>query len=93
MDALLAGAGRKDVRAGVMTLLSTIDAVKVTDDGQQLDLTQHGLRRRLRGDLYVDAKTGVPQKFVGGDAGKAPDVVVDYEIKRVTAAIWADAAA
>ena len=32
MDALLAGAGRKDVRAGVMTLLATIDAVTVTEE-------------------------------------------------------------
>ena len=30
-DALLAGAGRKDVRAGVLLLLATIDTVKVTE--------------------------------------------------------------
>ncbi len=39
MDALLAGAGRKDVRAGVMTLLATIDAVTVTAEGDRLKLT------------------------------------------------------
>ncbi len=38
MDALLAGAGRKDVRAGVMVLLATIKTV-VTDDGKTLTLT------------------------------------------------------
>ena len=35
----------------------------------------------------------MPQKFVGGEPGKEPSVVIDYEIKRVTAANWADAAA
>ena len=92
MDALLAGAGRKDVRAGVMTLLATIDAVTVTDEGELLKLTNTDFGNYAE-NLYVDAETGVPQKFVGGEPGKAPSVVIDYEIKRVTAANWADAAA
>jgi len=69
MDALLAGAGRKDVRAGVMTLVATIDAVTVTDEGNRLKLTNTDFGNYAE-NLYVDAETGVPQKFVGGEPGK-----------------------
>ncbi|MBE2316346.1 hypothetical protein DVA67_010190 [Solirubrobacter sp. CPCC 204708] len=92
MDALLAGAGRKDVRAGVMTLLHTIDTVKVTEEGELLKLTATDYQGGYTENLFVDAETGVPQKFEGGVPGKTPDVVVDYDVKRVTAANWADAA-
>ena len=93
MDALLAGAGRKDVRAGVMTLLATIDTVKVTEEGRLLKLSATDFGGSYTENLYVDAETGVPQKFVGGETGKEPSVTIDYDIKRVTAANWADAAA
>ncbi|MDA0182697.1 hypothetical protein OJ997_20465, partial [Solirubrobacter phytolaccae] len=93
MDALLAGAGRKDVRAGVMTLLATIDTVKSTEEGKLLKLTATDFGGGYAENLYVDAETGVPQKFVGGEAGKEPSVTIDYDVKRVTAANWADAAA
>jgi hypothetical protein len=92
-DALLAGGGRPDVRAGVLLLLSTIDTVKVTEVGGTLKLMATDYPDGYTETYYVNAKTGVPEKFVGGVPGKAPDVTVTYEIKRVTAANWADAAA
>ena len=92
-DALLAGAGRKDVRAGVMALLATIDTVNVKETADTLTLTATDYPDGYTETYIVDAKTGVPQRFVGGVAGRTPDVTVTYEIKRVTAANWADAAA
>lgn len=93
MDALLAGAGRADVRAGVMRILATMPKVKATETQDTLTITQTDFSGGYRETLIVDAQTGVPQKFIGGEAGKTPTVVVDYEIKRVKAANWADAAA
>lgn len=93
MDALLAGAGRADVRAGVMKILSEMPKVKVTETAETLALTQTDFTDGYEETLIIDAKTGVPVKFVGGTHGQEPSVVVDYEIKRVTAANWADAAA
>jgi hypothetical protein len=93
MDALLAGAGRKDVRIGVMTLLDTIDAVKVSETGKTLKLSAAVFRDDYTENLFVDAETGVPEKFVGGVPGETPAVTIDYDVKRVTAADWADAAA
>ncbi|HEY4097610.1 MAG TPA: hypothetical protein VGM33_18950 [Baekduia sp.] len=36
--------------------------------------------------ILLDAGTGVMLQMIGGTAGQAPDVVVTYDIKRVTAA-------
>lgn len=93
MDALLAGAGRKDVRAGVMTLLATIDTLETREEGELLKLTSTDFPDGYAESLYIDAETGIPQKFEGGVPGKEPDVRVDYDVRRVTAANWADAAA
>jgi hypothetical protein len=93
MDALLAGAGRKDVRAGVMALLATIETVKVSREGRLLELSATDFPDAYTETLFVDAGTGVPQKFVGGVPGEEPGVRIDYDVKRVTAATWADAAA
>ncbi len=93
MDALLAGAGRSDVRAGVMQLLSKLPKVKVTETADTLTITSTDFADGYQETLIVDAQTGVPRQFIGGDVGEKPSVTVDYEIKRVTAANWADAAA
>jgi hypothetical protein len=85
MDALIAGAGDAKVRSGVMKLLATIEAVKVTDRGATLELTDTDFPDGYQETLVVDASTGVIQKMIGGDAGKTPAVVVDYDIKRVDA--------
>jgi hypothetical protein len=83
MDALIAGAGNAEVRAGVMHLLNTITAVKVADHGATLDIRNTDFPDGYAETLTVDAKTGVIQKMTGGVVGRTPDVVVDYEIKRV----------
>ncbi len=50
MDALIAGAGDPDVRAGVMRLLSTIAGVTVDRPWRDARHPQHGVPRRLLGD-------------------------------------------
>ena len=59
MDALIAGAGDPDVRAGVMRLLSTIATVKVTDHGATLDIRNTDFPDGYAETLTVDAETGV----------------------------------
>jgi len=93
MDALLAGAGRSDVRAGVMTLLATIDSVKVSEVSKSLKLSAAVFKDDYTESLFVNAQTGVPEKFVGGAPGEPPAVTIDYDVKRVTAADWADTSA
>jgi hypothetical protein len=86
MDALIAGAGRADVRAGVMNLLSTVPTVRSERAGAAISITDTGFSDDYRETLIVDAGSGVIEKMVGGTAGKAPDVTVDYDVQRVTAA-------
>jgi hypothetical protein len=84
VDAMAAGAGDKDVRAGVMALLATIPSVKVEDHGATLDLRNTAVSIGYEETLTVDAKTGVLQKLVGGETGKA-GVAINYDVKRVNA--------
>jgi hypothetical protein len=86
MDALIAGAGRAEVQAGVMNLLATIPAVHSSRDGEVISITNTGFPGRYRETLIVDARTGVIEKMVGGTAGQTPDVTVRYDVRRVTAA-------
>ena len=86
MDALIAGAGDTKVRAGAMRLLATIP----TRQGRATTARRWtcATRRSSAGyeeTLTVDAKTGVIEKMVGGDAGKPASVTVTYDIKRVEA--------
>lgn len=93
LDTLVAGAGRRDVRAGVLRVLATVDTVDVratTTGGRDV----LALRARLFPDGYVehltiDATTGVPLRFEGGYPGARPTVVVTYDVQRVTAATLA----
>ncbi len=86
MDALIAGAGRADVSAGVMNLLSTIAAVHSERDGGAITITDAGFSGHYEETLIVDAGTGAIEKMIGGVAGQTPDVTVDYDVRRVTAA-------
>jgi hypothetical protein len=86
MDALIAGAGRADVQAGVMNLLSTIPAVHSARAGDTISITDTDFPDHYQETLIVDARSGVIRKMVGGVAGRSPDVTVDYEVRRVTAA-------
>ena len=64
----------------------------VTTDDAEIDADVVAVPSRVAGTVkkvhFAD-----DQSIVGGVAGKTPDVTVTYEIKRVTAANWADAAA
>lgn len=98
-DALKAGAGNPVVRAGVLRLLSTLPEVTVinTMTAGQPTLTLTDTQPPINGGpkgswpgyveiLIINANTGVPIAFHGGDPAKAPGIVVNYGISRVTLA-------
>jgi hypothetical protein len=89
LDALIAGAGRPDVRSGVLTLLGSIPEVTTQTtslDGESvLELTANVFPDSYQERLYIDAQTGIPVKFVGGTDGHDPSVVVTYKVSRVRA--------
>jgi hypothetical protein len=94
LDALEAGAGNPQVRAGVLRLISTVSGVVVphgTLDGQPTlvvgDVTP-GLngQGRSEGAMTLNASTGVPLKYTAGTVGKTPDSTTTYKVSRVTVA-------
>jgi hypothetical protein len=93
-DALEAGAGNPQVRAGVLRLLSTVSGVVVTHgtlDGQPTlvvgDVTPSlNGQGRSEGVMTLNANTGVPLKYTDGTVGKAPDSTTTYTVSRVTVA-------
>lgn len=97
MDALLAGAGDPQVRAGVLKLFATVPEITVasgTLNGRQtLDLTASVLSSKAgiyQEQLVLDANTGVPLEMIGGNQGQTPDVTVFYTITRTTVAAVAN---
>jgi hypothetical protein len=93
MDALQAGAGDPNVRSGVLKLLATIPQITVTQgtlSGQPtLNLTAELLKSNsgiYDEDLVINADTGIPVEFIGGNVGQTPEVTVYYSISRVTVA-------
>ena len=94
MNALLAGAGRTDVRAGVFALLATVPSVHVDEKAVAGGRKLLALKATYFSDGYVeeldvDAETGVPLQFIGGNPGEEPGVIVDYTVTRETAATYA----
>ena len=93
VDALSAGAGNPQVRAGVLRLLSTISGVTVahsTTHGQPaLTLTAGpevfgGTGKQV---LTINARTGMPVSSWMGDLGpRVPSSVDTYQVSRVTLA-------
>jgi hypothetical protein len=86
MDALIAGAGRADVQAGVMNLLATIPAVHSSREGDVVAITNTDFPDHYQETLIVGARTGVIERMIGGTAGQTPDMTVRYDVRRVTAA-------
>jgi hypothetical protein len=89
MEALKAGAGRPAVRAGVLHLLATVDTIKVTKDtdaGRDVLVLTAAVTGDYTEQLTVDAGSGMPIRFTGGDAGRAPSVDITYTVSRVTVA-------
>jgi len=91
-DALIAGSGNPQVRAGVLRILSTLREVTVTStttDGQPtltLRASAPAMPANYQETLVIGAKTGIPVTFTGGVPGQAPDVTVTYQVTRVTLA-------
>lgn len=90
LDALQAGAGNPQVRAGVLRLLASMNDVTVTQtttNGQPtLTLAASGPVFGINGyqeEMVINAQTGVPVTFLGGDPSH-PSVTVTYHISRVT---------
>jgi hypothetical protein len=90
LDALQAGAGNPQVRAGVLRLLATMSDVTVAQtavDGQPtLTLTASGpvFGGGYQEQMVINADTGVPVSFIGGDPSH-PSVTVTYDVTRVSA--------
>lgn len=93
-DALEAGAGNPQVRAGVLRLLSTVSGVVVTHgtlDGQPTLVVGYVTpgpngEGRFEGAMTLNASTGVPLKYTDGPVGKTPDSTTIYKVSRVTVA-------
>ncbi len=98
LDALTAGAGNPVVRAGVLRLLSTLSEVTVTDTTTtgQATLTLTDTEPVVKDGpksssgyteaLCINADTGVPVTFHGGDQAQSPGIDINYEVSRVTLA-------
>lgn len=91
MDALRAGAGNPQVRAGVLKLFATIPQISTstgTLNGQQtLDVTASLLSSNsglYQEQLVLNASTGVPLEMIGGNQGQTPSVTVYYTVTRTT---------
>ena len=87
--ALLAGASRPQVRAGVLRLLSTIPDVTVTKTttNGQATLTIAGGAALFGGapeTLVVNATTGLPVKEIEAASGKVPAAAQTFTVERTT---------
>jgi hypothetical protein len=90
-DAMIAGAGDPQVRAGVLQILATLPGVTVTHgtsaDGQPTLVLTGGADEVGSGyqeQLTVNAETGMPVQFVGGKPNGAAATTVNYQVRRVT---------
>jgi hypothetical protein len=91
-DAIIAGSGEPDVRAGVLRILATLPGVTVTNGtsgGEPTLVLTAGTPEVGAGyqeQLTIDANTGVPIQFVGGPPNGTPATSVNYKVSRVTMA-------
>ncbi len=89
-DAIIAGAGDPQVRAGVLKILAMLPGVTVTrgSSGGQPTLVLTGgadeVGAGYQEQLTINADTGMPIGFVGGSPNGAPATQVDYQVARVT---------
>jgi hypothetical protein len=88
-DALIAGSGQPQVRAGVLRILATLHGITVKhghSGGQATLVLTAGTAEMGAGyaeRLTINADSGVPISFAGGDLRKHPGVVVRYRVTRV----------
>ncbi|MGH9045875.1 MAG: hypothetical protein ACRDVW_01010 [Acidimicrobiales bacterium] len=89
-DALIAGSGDPQVRAGVLRLLATLPDVTVTSGtsgGQPTLVLTAGTDEVGPGyteQLTINATTGVPESFASGAPSHALSGTVSYQVSRVT---------
>ena len=92
MDALIAGAGKPQVREGVLRILATLPGVTVTSTttDRQPTLTLRASAPEVfsgyQEQLTINAATGIPVSFGGGAVGHAPSVTITYGVSRVSLA-------
>lgn len=92
MDALLAGSGDPQARAGALTLLASMPEVSVTQTSLggtptlTLTATAPAVPDGYQESLTIDARTGLPIQFHGGEIGHPAEATVDYVRRRVTLA-------
>jgi len=97
IDALLAGAGDPQVRAGVLKLLGTVPQIAIAqgtlNGTPTLSLTASVLSSKqgiYEEQLILNAGTGIPMEMIGGNVGQTPTVTTYYTISRVTVAAIED---
>ncbi|MGH9046538.1 MAG: hypothetical protein ACRDVW_04405 [Acidimicrobiales bacterium] len=89
-DALIAGSGDPQVRAGVLRLLATLPDVTVTSGtsaGQPTLVLAAGTDEVGPGyteQLTINATTGIPVSFASGAPGQTSSGAVTYQVSRVT---------
>jgi hypothetical protein len=89
-DAIIAGSGDPQVRAGVLRILATLPDVSVTpgtSGGQSTLVLTAGAPELGSGyteQLTINATTGLPVSFTGGAPGQTPSATVTYQVSRVT---------
>jgi len=89
-DALIAGSGDPQVRAGVLRILATLPDVTVTSGTSAghatlvLTAGTHEVGAGSTEQLTVNATTGVPMSFASGVPGQAPSGTINYQVTRVT---------
>ncbi len=89
-DAIIAGSGDPQVRAGVLRILATLPDVTVTTGtsaGQPTLILASGANEVGPGyaeQLTINATTGIPVSFTGGTPGQPPAATVNYQVTRVT---------
>ena len=89
-DALIAGTGNPEVRAGVLKILATLPGVSVTDGtsaGQPTLILTGGsdeVGPDYQEQLTINSQTGTPISFAGGPPNGAPATQVSYKVARVT---------
>jgi hypothetical protein len=89
-DAMIAGSGQPEVRAGVLRILATLPGVTVTEgtSGGQPTLVLTGGADEVgygySEQLTVNATTGIPISFAGGAPGQKPTATVNYQVTRVS---------
>jgi hypothetical protein len=91
LDALIAGSGQPQVRAGVLRILSTLPEVTVTStttSGQPTLTLRASAPAAPTADyqetLVIGANSGIPVRFTGEVPGQAPGVTITYQVTRVT---------